>query len=158
MSSDRLHISLLLKREKLTDEGVVRVACNTMGFTARLCVSTQPFTNQGLLQSLFRRREVCLPLFESKSLGILSLSCRSPLLPWTHGAWWPGNRLWQHLGLWMWNRNDSANVWNFDTPDRIRLWGQRPWCHGNTAEMVIKQNNSPALVWTCANNRSLSER
>lgn len=70
---------------------------------------------------------------------IFSRPHRSQLLPWAHGTRWPGNGLWQHLGVWPQYRDDSASVWNFATPDGIRVWGQRPWCHGNPAEMVIKR-------------------
>lgn len=91
-----------------------------------------------------------------KSLWIFFTSYRSPFVPWTQRTRWPGSGLWQHLGIWQWDWNDSAGFWNFNTVDRIKLWGPRPWCHGDPAEMAIKQNNHPALVWTCANNRSLS--
>lgn len=88
----------------------------------------------------------------------LSRPNRSQLIPWTIWDRWPGNGLWQHLGVRLQYRDNSTHVWNFATPDGIRLWGQRPWCHGKqSAEMVIKTNNGPALVGTCANNRSLSE-
>ena len=87
---------------------------------------------------------LCLSLFGTKSLGIFSRFYRSPLVPRTNRTRWPGNGLWQHLGVRLWYWNESANVWNFDTLDRIRLWGQRPWCHGDPAKMVIKQNNSRA--------------
>lgn len=86
----------------------------------------------------------CLSVSGTNSWKSFSRSYRSPLVPWTQRTRWPGNGLWQHLGVRLWYWNDSANVWNFDTLDRIRLWGQRPWCHGNPAEMVIKQNNSLA--------------
>lgn len=127
-----LHISIAVRKEvQISNVGGGTVACNTTGFCVILCWSKA-------IPTVWTVSKVnCFSVLDSNILEIFSHSYRSPLVPWTHRPRWSGTWLWQHLGVWLWYWNDSANVWKFSTPDRIRLWGQGR--RGNTAEMVIKK-------------------
>lgn len=116
---------------QISNVGGGTVACNTTGFCVILCWPKA-------IPTVWTVSKVnCFSVLDSNILEIFSHLYRSPFVPWTHRPRWSGTWLWQHLGIWLWYWNDSANVWKFNTPDRIRLWGQGR--HGNTAEMVIKK-------------------
>lgn len=120
--------------------------CSSIGFYSKTIFwdnAHNTIITLGLFPSLLKQGEVCFLLCETTSMLIVFNSYRSQFIPRTRRTRWPGSRLWQHLGVRLWYRNDPANGWNFNRLDRIRFRGQRAWCHGNTTEMVIKQKGWP---------------